>query len=100
MLDKFYVAIGVDGLDLELMNNAKGINFRGNKSGKYASRAEAEQWAQKQVANGQRMTYVIFEAISSVCPKEQPFITEELRTTALPPYVKTGNGQTEEHVDF
>lgn len=96
-MEKFYIAIGVDGLDLQLMNNAKGINFRGNKSGKFPTRGEAEQWAQKQVACGQRVTYVIFEAISSVSPTESPFVTEELKQATLPSYVKpAGNGHTAE----
>lgn len=79
-MEKFFVAIGVQGLDLE---NKKGINITGTKSGKCSSRDEAEKWAQTQVANGVRCTFVIFEAISSVKPKESPFVTEELAFLAL-----------------
>jgi len=78
-MEKFFVAIAVQGLDLDNMNGKKGISFSGNKSGKYSTRLEAEEWAQKMVADGNRCTYVVFEAVSFIKPKEMPFVTEECK---------------------
>lgn len=83
-MEKFFVAIAVQGIDLENpANSKKGINFTGNKSGKCTSRDEAEKWAESMVAQGNRCTYVIFEAISSVKPREQPCVKEELKFPAI-----------------
>lgn len=79
-MEKFFVAIGVQGLDIE---KHKGFNPGGQKSGKCSTREEAEKWAEAQVAAGMRCTFVILEAVSLVKPRDVPFVKEDVKFTAI-----------------